>query len=50
LGDAGGAFGGAGLVDAGALAVDGDGYGHGDDVELVDGLPAEVGGSEIRRF
>ena len=43
LGDAGGPFGGAGGVDVGALAVDGYGDGHVDDVELVDGLPAEVG-------
>ena len=50
MGDAGGPFGGAGLVDAGALAVDGYGDGHVDDFELVDGLPAEVGGSEMRGF
>ncbi len=48
MGDAGLPFGGAGLVDVGALAVDGDGDGHARsselrDVELVDGLPAEVG-------
>ena len=36
-------FGGAGLVDAGALAVDGYGDGHVDDFELVDGFHAEVG-------
>jgi hypothetical protein len=43
LGDAGLPFGGAGLVDAGAFAVDGYGDGHVDDFELVDGFHAEVG-------
>ena len=41
-----GPFGGAGGVDAGALAVDGDGDGHVDYVELVDGFHAEVGEGE----
>ena len=48
LGDAGGPFGGAGLVDAGAAGVYGYGDGHGLrlkpwDVELVDGFHAEFG-------
>jgi hypothetical protein len=33
-------------VDAGAERVDGDGDGHIDDIELVDGLHAEVGEGE----
>ena len=39
-------LGGAGGVDAGAERVDGDGDGHVDDIELVDGLHAEVGEGE----
>jgi hypothetical protein len=42
VGDAGFPFGGAGVVDAGAFGVDGYGYGHVFDVELVDGFHAEV--------
>ena len=42
VGDAGFPFGGSGDVDAGAQGVDGYGYGHVDDVELVDGFHAEV--------
>ena len=45
-GDAGLPFGGAGVVDAGAFAVDGYGDGHVFDVELVDGFHAEVGEGE----
>jgi hypothetical protein len=33
-------------VDAGAEGVDGDGDGHVDDIELVDGFHAEVGEGE----
>jgi hypothetical protein len=33
-------------VDAGAERVDGDGDGHVDDIELVDGFHAEVGEGE----
>ena len=45
-GDAGLPFGGAGVVNAGALGVDGYCDGHVDDLELVDGLHAEVGEGE----
>ena len=46
LGYAGLPLGGAGGVDAGAEGVDGDGDGHVDDIELVDGFHAEVGEGE----
>jgi len=46
LGDAGLPLGGAGGVDAGAERIDGDGDGHVDDIELVDGFHAEVGEGE----
>ena len=46
LGYAGLPLGGAGGVDAGAERVDGDGDGHVGDIELVDGLHAEVGEGE----
>jgi len=46
LGDAGLPLGGAGGVDAGAERVDGDGDGHVDDIELVDGFHAQVGEGE----
>ena len=39
-------FGGAGLVDRGALGVDGDGDRHVTHLELVDGFHAEVGEGE----
>ncbi len=42
IGYAGFPFGGAGVVDAYAVGVDGYGYGHVFDVELVDGFHAEV--------
>ena len=46
LGYAGLPLGGAGGVDAGAERIDGDGDGHVDDIELVDGFHAQVGEGE----
>jgi len=43
LGDAGLPLGGAGGVDAGVERVDGDGDGHVDDIELVDGFRPALG-------
>ena len=42
-------LGGAGLVDAGALGVDGDGDGHVFDVEFVDAFHAEVFEGQLAR-